>query len=48
MVELPKENESVAWNAYYDALETMDSDDGALNARAREILEGCRVATDEG
>ncbi|MEX1345182.1 MAG: hypothetical protein AB1Z63_10965 [Candidatus Limnocylindrales bacterium] len=45
MVELALAEERRAWDAYYEALEALETGDGTLAARARDIIDDCRVAT---
>ncbi len=38
------EAERQVWGAYYDAIDAVESGDGALAARAADLLEGCRIS----
>jgi hypothetical protein len=44
IVELALSEERRAWDAYYDAVETIERDAAGPAERAREILETCRVS----
>ena len=44
MVELALNEERQAWDAYYDAIDGMETGDETLRVRARDIFDDCRVA----